>query len=178
MKVLHLVFHPDLGRSKVNAVWIDAAKAAGFSVKNMYQLYGGFEFDIAKEQEDLLAHDRIVFQFPLYWYSCPALMKKWQDDVLSFGFAYGPQEKMQLVGKDMMLCFSVGGPQEAYRQGGYNRFALPELLRPLEQTAYLCQMNYCEPFWIHSARVVSDDVIREQGQKMVEHIKNAGSVGS
>lgn len=43
----------------------------------------------AAEQEALKKADVIVWQFPIYWYSAPAKMKQWIDDVLAYGFAYG-----------------------------------------------------------------------------------------
>ncbi len=46
--------------------------------------------DIPREQALLREHEVIVFQHPLYTYSCPALLKEWLDRVLSRGFASGP----------------------------------------------------------------------------------------
>jgi len=172
MKVLHLVFHPDLSKSKVNRAWAEMAKAAKFTVKEMYQLYPDFKIDLEQEQSDLLAHDRIVFQFPFYWYSVPPLMKKWMDDVLAFGFAYGPPQSLKLAGKDFLPCVSVGGPTDAYVPGGYNNFSVPELLRPLQQSAFLCRMNYCTPFWMHGAVVADSKTIAEYGERMIAHINN------
>ena len=40
---------------------------------------------VATEQSALRAADVIVWQFPLYWYSVPAKMKQWIDDVLGYG---------------------------------------------------------------------------------------------
>jgi len=48
----------------------------------------------------LLEHDRIVLQFPMYWYSMPPLLKKWLDDVLTYNFAYGSKGD-KLKGKDL-----------------------------------------------------------------------------
>ena len=46
---------------------------------------------VAAEQEALKKADVIVWQFPIYWYSAPAKMKQWIDDVLAYGFAYGSE---------------------------------------------------------------------------------------
>ncbi len=37
--------------------------------------------DIAAEQEKLLWADTVIFQFPLWWFSMPAIMKGWIDRV-------------------------------------------------------------------------------------------------
>ena len=42
-----------------------------------------------EEQQRLADHDLIVLQFPLYWYTGPALLKEWLDLVWLQGFAYG-----------------------------------------------------------------------------------------
>ena len=170
MKVLYLVFHPDLTKSKVNSTWTQAARESGFTVKDMYSLYPNFKFDVEREQRDLLEHDRIVLQFPFYWYSSPALLKQWLDDVLTFGFAYGPKEMLKLAGKDLVLSVSVGGPQDSYVPGGYNNFTVPELLRPFQQTAFLCRLNYCTPFWMHSSVIATPEIAKDYGKKMVQHL--------
>lgn len=172
MKILFMVFHPNLKQSKVNAAWTNAARDAGFTVKDVYALYPDYKIDIAKEQVDLLSHDRIVFQFPFYWYSVPPLMKKWLDDVLTFGFAYGPEHLLKLSGKDFVLSLSVGGPMDSYVPGGYNNFSVGEFLRPLQQTAFLCRMTYCTPFWMHGAVVATKEQAVEFGQKMVRHMRD------
>ena len=91
MKVLYLVFHPDLTSSKVNREWktqIDESGVVNVS-RDMYSEYPDFNIDVEKEQKLLLEHDRIVIQFPFYWYSCTPLLKKWLDVVLTYNFAYG-----------------------------------------------------------------------------------------
>jgi glutathione-regulated potassium-efflux system ancillary protein KefG len=172
MKALHLVFHPNMETSRVNKIWAAKAKAAGLHVRDMYQLYPDFKIDVAEEQRQLVNYDRIVMQFPFYWYNCPPLMKKWLDDVLTFGFAYGPGDDLKLKGKELLLCVSVGGAQAAYMPGGYNGFSVTEFLRPFQQTAFLCKMKYLSPFWLHGAVRVKDDEIAAAGDKMVAHVQD------
>ena len=45
--------------------------------------------DVRAEQEKLLWADTIVFQFPLWWYGMPAILKGWFDRVFVSGFAFG-----------------------------------------------------------------------------------------
>ena len=54
----------------------------------------------------LLDHDVVLFQFPLFWYSTPSILKEWQDLVLEHGFAYGA-EGDALDGKRMMIAVTV-----------------------------------------------------------------------
>jgi glutathione-regulated potassium-efflux system ancillary protein KefG len=46
---------------------------------------------------------------------------------------------------------TTGGTADAYQAGGHNNFTMRELLRPLEQTARLCGMDYEEPIILHGA---------------------------
>src|SRR5690606_4442214 len=50
---------------------------------------GAQSADITAEQERLLAADTLILQFPLWWFSMPAIMKGWVDRVFTNGFGYG-----------------------------------------------------------------------------------------
>ena len=90
-KVLLLYAHPESQDSVANRVLLKpASQLANVTVHDLYAHYPDFFIDIPREQELLMAHDVIVFQHPLYTYSCPALLKEWLDRVLSRGFASGP----------------------------------------------------------------------------------------
>ncbi len=45
--------------------------------------------DVKAEIEKLLWADALILQFPLWWFSMPAILKGWIDRVYSCGFAYG-----------------------------------------------------------------------------------------
>ncbi|NP_001413092.1 ribosyldihydronicotinamide dehydrogenase [quinone] isoform 5 [Mus musculus] len=44
--------------------------------------------DIFEEQRKVQEADLVIFQFPLYWFSVPAILKGWMDRVLCRGFAF------------------------------------------------------------------------------------------
>lgn len=157
-RVLVLFAHPVLERSRVNRRLLDAVSGVdGVTVHDLYEEYPTLTIDVAREQELLLANDVIIFQHPFYWYSCPAILKEWQDLVLEHGWAYG-EGGNQLRGKITLNAITTGGPVTAYRRDGYNRFSIRELLAPWDQTAYLCGMRFLAPFAVHSAlRVRSDE---------------------
>ena len=170
MRIMNLVFHPDLKASRVNQTWKrqleDSGKLA--SSRDLYQDYPDFQIDVEKEQSMLMAHDRIVIQFPLYWYSVPPLLKKWMDDVLTLGFAYG-EAGVKLEGKDLQLLVSVGGRHKFYN--GFDIFCtIPDLLRLFQLTANLTRMNYLIPEWMYEADSVSEEVIKQHGRRWIEAI--------
>jgi glutathione-regulated potassium-efflux system ancillary protein KefG len=156
-RILVLFAHPVLERSRVNRRLIDEIRGMdGVTIHDLYEEYPTLAIDVRREQALLLAHDVIVFQHPFYWYSCPAILKEWQDLVLEHGWAYGANGT-KLRGKVTFNTVTTGGPESAYRRGGANRFTMRELLAAWDQTAHLCGMTYLAPFSIHAAlRVVRD----------------------
>ncbi|ELP8106591.1 TPA: flavodoxin family protein [Vibrio vulnificus] len=156
-KVLVIYAHPSQHRSEVNAPLFAAAQAVdGVTCVDLYAEYPQFDINIDKEQARLLEHDVIVFQFPLYWYSTPALLKEWQDLVLEYGFAYGT-DGTALQDKLMLCVVSAGGKEEAYKAEGYNHFTIRQLLAPIEQMAALTNMHYLPPFAIFGARTALEE---------------------
>ena len=151
-RILILFAHPSQHRSEVNLPLIRASAAVdGVTVVDLYGEYPDFCIDIDREQARLRAHDVIVFLFPMYWYSTPAILKEWQDLVLEYGFAYG-HDGTALRGKTLLCAITAGGAEDAYRPAGYNQFSVRELLRPLEQTANLCGMTYLPPYVLFGSR--------------------------
>ena len=76
--------------SHVNARMAEVARAInGIAFVDLYGEYPRHDIDIDREQTRLLDHDVILFQFPMFWYSTPSLIKEWEDLVLEHGFAYG-----------------------------------------------------------------------------------------
>jgi len=135
----------------------DAAQdVGGVTLVDLYATYPDFQIDIDREQARLLAHDVIIFQHPLYWYSTPAILKEWQDLVLEHGFAYG-SEGTALRGKIFFSALTAGGLEAAYCSQGYNHFTIRELLHPAEQTAALCGMIYLPPFALFGSRTAVEE---------------------
>lgn len=164
-RILILFAHPVLHRSRVNAALIRAVKdLPGVTFHDLYEAYPYHVVDVDHEQSLLLKHEVIVWQHPFYWYSCPSLLKEWQDVVLEYGFAYG-EKGSALHGKSLLSALTTGGPGTAYQPGGSNRYTLSQLLTPFEQTAHLCGMTYLEPFVVHGADQLDDVQLREAANR-------------
>ncbi len=155
-KILILFAHPSQARSEVNLPLFNASRMNYVTCVDLYAEYPTFRIDIDKEQKRLLAHDVIIFMFPMYWYSTPAILKEWQDLVLEHGFAYG-HEGNALQGKQFLCAISTGGPKKAYQCDGSNHYTIQELLQPLEQTALLCGMDYLPPYVLFGARTALEE---------------------
>lgn len=164
--------HPDLGRSHVHralgAALVQAA-LPGVARRDLYALYPDYLIDVAAERAALAEAQLVVWQHPIQWYSMPPLMKLWVDEVLGFGWAYGPGGTA-LRGKDLWLVTSTGGPEASYRPDGRNRYFFDAFLPPYEQTANLCGMRFLPPLVLHGAHRVSDAALAEQAQVFVQRV--------
>ena len=161
-KVLVLVSHPNLEDSRIN----DALAAAAASVPNVTVRHidsvlesDGGRFDAATEQQIIDDHDVLVFQFPWYWYSAPAAVKQYLDDVLTRGWAY--LGRSALEGKPLIFAITTGGAEQAYRADGQNRYTMNELLAPYIATANMTKMIWNEPFVVHGVRTMSDQELHD-----------------
>lgn len=143
MNAVVILSHPDLENSVSNKTIITELKneVDNLEVRHIEALYPDFRIDVEAEQKALLEADIVILQHPFYWYSTPAGLKQWLDDVLVLGFAFG-RDGDKLKGKHCIQSVTVGGPQETYSPLGHNHFTVEEFLRPMQQTVYLTQMVY------------------------------------
>ena len=150
-RVLVYYAHPGHKHSHVNRVMARAARGVeGVTFVDLYAEYPRFGVDCDREQQRLLDHDAILFQFPMFWYSTPSLLKEWEDIVLEHGFAYGAGGD-KLEGKSMLLAITAAGPADAYTVDGYQHFPIRTFLTPLEQTARLCSMRFAPPYVLYGS---------------------------
>ncbi|WP_263261196.1 NAD(P)H-dependent oxidoreductase [Pseudomonas sp. RIT-PI-S] len=98
--------------------------------------------DITREQEKLRWADAVIFQFPLWWFSMPAILKGWVERVYAYGFAYGVGEHSDthwgdrygegtLAGKRAMLVVTTGGWAPHYAPRGING-PIDDILFPIQ----------------------------------------------
>lgn len=136
MRKLVIITHPDMENSVVNRMWKNALISEQIDVVDLYELYSENKIDVEREQERLMNYETIVFQFPLYWYSSPPLLKQYQDEVFLFNFAYGP-EGTKLRDKKFAIATTVGSLEDDYSEEGSNQYTLETLLSP-----FIATINY------------------------------------
>jgi len=84
---------------------------------------GAFAPDIQAELDKLMAADLLLFQFPMWWFSMPAILKGWIDRVFAFGAAYDfgrTWDKGVFTGRRAMLSFTLSAPEAAFLPDGRN----------------------------------------------------------
>jgi glutathione-regulated potassium-efflux system ancillary protein KefF len=151
--VLVLLAHPDLARSRVNRALAAQARLLppeAVEVRDVYALYPDYVIDVEAEQAALAGARTVVWLHPIQWYSMPALMKLWVDEVLAFRWAYGPGGRA-LAGKCLWLAVSTGGTEASYRASGSNHQPFERFLPAYQQTAELVGMRFLDPLVFHGA---------------------------
>lgn len=159
MKILILFAHPAFHKSRVNKILLDGlSDLPGVSFHDLYETYPEFDIDVKREQKLLSTHDCIVFHYPFFWYSTPAILKEWQDLVLEHGWAYG-KEGDALKGKLFFNTITTGGPKEVYHPERGNHHTIIDLIAPIIQTAAHCGMIKIPPFVIHGTHAIAMDEV-------------------
>jgi putative NADPH-quinone reductase len=163
-----MIFHPNLEESIVNRTWLkEIRKYNGITIHDVYREYPDEKIDIEREQQLCEEHDRLVWQFPFYWYSSPPLLKKWQDMVLTRGWAYGTDGN-KLHKKELMLAVSSGSGQEKYQAGGRNHYSMSELLKPFQATSNLIGTTYLPAFVFNGAYTAKEEDINLSAKQYIE----------
>ena len=101
----------------------------------------------------------------------PALQKLWIDEVLAYGWAYGPGGSA-LQGKDLWLVATTGGPESSYHPQGYNRYFFDAFLPPYEQTAALCGLRFLPPLILHGAHAAQEQAIAEHAAVFAQRLRD------
>ncbi len=163
---LIILGHPDIEQSLANKTIIEELEKSGLplEIRNLAKLYPDYRIDTKAEQEALLRHDSVIFQYPLYWYNMPAILKHWFDVVFAYQFAYGSQGN-KLEGKHFIPSFTVGAPETEYQPLGEHHFRVHEFCRNLEQTAYYARMKYAEPLYFHGTSVNAGYTVEDIREK-------------
>ena len=145
-KILVINGHPNPEASVAGKAVLNTLESSRYEmqIRTLAQLCGPNGFDVTAEQEALRRADVIVWHFPFYWYSVPAILKKWIDDVLTRGFAHGAGGAA-LHGKKLLLSFTTGAAAQEYAKGRSMNWPVEAFLPPLLQTAYLCGMKTLAP---------------------------------
>jgi len=156
------VFHSQFDQSRVTKRWAESLAEAGIETR----FHSGESLDIAAEQAACERADRLLFVHPMHWYSGPWPLKRWIDEVLTYGWSYG--EDSRIAGKEWVHAVSVGAGMEEYGPDGSRRFTVQEFMRPFERTAGFCGATYREPFVFYGAGYRGDEDLAEATQSLLD----------
>lgn len=161
-----LYAHPYPSVSRANAALLRSIQGVpDLAVRSLYDLYPDFDIDAEAERAALESTRLVCFMHPLYWYTTPALLKHWFDQVLARGWAYGKDAK-GLRGKDCLWIVTAGGDGDAFDEGGRHGHPFSAFVPVVEQTARYCGMNWLDPFVVEGAHEIPDAQLEEAGRRL------------
>ena len=163
-KTLIIMSHSDVAQSSSQQFLLAAIKGEEqIQIRHLESILAEQEnnhFDKRIERACLQDADRIIFQFPLYWYQCPSVMKQWMDEVLTLNLS-------QKAKKEFGIVVTVGAKQDRYTAGGSVGFGIEELLRPYQALANQLGWNYQTPFVVYQFQYLTET---QKQQLLVDYL--------
>lgn len=159
----------------------DARLAPAAASKQAFEA-GTLTPDVKGEIEKLLWADVLILQFPLWWFSMPAILKGWVDRVFAYGFVYGVGEHSdkrwgdrygegKLAGKRAMLIVTAGGWQEHYSARGING-PIDDLLFPIHHgILYYPGYAVLPPFVVYKADKLDEAGFEATTERLRERMR-------
>ncbi len=134
--------------------------------------------DIQQELDKLLWADLLILNFPIFWFSAPAMLKGWIDRVLVSGVCYGGKrfyDQGGLSGKKALVSVTLGGREHMFGDGAIHG-PLEDMLRPiLRGTLAYVGFDVLEPFVAWHVPYISDDARKDflvGYQERLEHLSD------
>jgi NAD(P)H dehydrogenase (quinone) len=170
-------FDPVSGRHNFTTV-----KDPNYFKPQMEEMYAteakGFAEDIESEIQKIEWCDLMIWQFPLWWFGLPGILKGWVDRVFAMGRTYGGNRMYGggvFKGKRALLSLTTGGPYASYVKGGFQG-DIHAILRPIQRG-----MLQFVGFEVLAPEIIYGPVRMEQGQRndlldaFADRLKNIAS---
>lgn len=152
------IAHPDSGSSSSQQFLQSSGQA--LSQATFVDLQAEYDIDqsfsVEEEQARLLNYDRIILQFPLYWYQAPAILKVWIDRVFEES-RINNNFVDKMTGKELGLVVVAGVKEEHFQVGGREGVTISDLLSPYQALANYFQMTYLMPFKLHQFDTLTEE---------------------
>lgn len=136
--------------------------------------------DVEAEQQKLLNADAVIFQFPLWWFSMPAILKGWVERVFAYGLAYGYKGEGNryrygdggLKGRRALLSVTLGGPAADYSPRGING-PLDQLLFPITHgTLFFAGMDVLPTYAVYGTGSITPAGVDAAKQAWRDRVEN------
>lgn len=138
----------------------------------------GFSPDIEAELEKLEWCELMIWQFPLWWFGLPAVLKGWVDRVFVMGRVYGGgriYETGVFRGKKALLSLTTGGPFESYREDGFNGDIMA-ILKPIHRgMLQFVGFDVLAPHIVYGPARISD---AERGEELARYSLRLAGIGA
>jgi NAD(P)H dehydrogenase (quinone) len=134
--------------------------------------------DVEEEQAKLAKADAVIFLFPLWWFSFPAILKGWVDRVFAHGLAYGYKGAGNryrygeggFTDKRALLCVAAGGPETDYGARGING-PIEQILFPITHgTLFFAGMDVLPTFTVYNTGRIDSHGVETAKQELEKRL--------
>lgn len=156
MKTLIINGHPNLNQSIIHKRWSEELKKypKDFTVHNLCYEYPDYKIDVQKEQKLIENHENLILQYPIYWFNVPGLIKRWIDEVFTYGWAYGSKGD-KLKDKKIALALSAGISEDDLKDN--KNLNLEDLILPIKLTAAYVSSNFRGYYILYNSYYAADN---------------------
>lgn len=144
MKTQILVSHPEIKGSGTQKFLETTGKFfSNVFYESIDLTYPTDKIDIEQEQLRLRSADRIVLQFPMYWYQSPDSLNRYMQTVFTRKYI---ESERALSGKELGIVVTLGDALSQFRLGGSEQFTISELMAPYAAFANKAGMKFLPVF--------------------------------
>ena len=148
MKTMVVISHPTIQTSSSQQFFLATLKEEeAVTVRHLDEVWSEAKPHFTRATEETALVDsqaeRLILQFPMYWYQAPSVMKEWIDTVMSKSAPFSKQIK------ELGIVVTLGVKEEAFRAGAKEQFTISELLRPFQALANTMGWTYLPIFEVH-----------------------------
>ncbi len=175
MKSVVLISHPDIDVSSTQQFLLTVGnndkQNSSTDFFSLDKIYHGLnsEKKISDLAESLLSYQRIIFQFPLYWYSCPASLKQFIDDNFT---RHDVIANNKLARKELGIVVSTGEAKDDFQAGGSEKFSMSEILIPFRALAKKAGMKFLKPLIISQFAYLTTQQKKELAVNYLEYLES------
>ncbi len=145
-QVLILFAHPNSSCSIINLPMFKSLHALdNVTAVDLYADYPDFNISIEQELKRLSEHDIVIFQFPLCWFSTPAILKEWQDAVLIPNHN-NASHHTDFSKIDFFCAITVDAQRYLTDRDYVNELKLDQILTPLKLMSKCIGLRYLPPY--------------------------------
>ena len=164
-KTLVIFAHPYFEYSNSSVELIKVYQdVKNLTFKDLYEEFPDFHITTFRERKRIRDYERLVFHFPLIWFSIPPLLKLWIDEV--FDMTWTMKTDHPLQNKDAIIIVTIGGKKENYTENGMYGTTIEELLKSLTLSLKVNQIDVKELITIHDADDLTKAELDEFSQKI------------
>lgn len=138
---------------------------------------GTLSQDITEEIDKIKWADLLIFQFPIWWSSYPAILKGWFDRVFVQGFVVNLYDgalydKGLLSGKKALISVTAGSPRELYTRNGINGDIEVHLMTLWHTTLEFTGLENMDIFYIFNAAMLTEEKVKSELERYEKVLKS------